>query len=51
MSAYPVANFDPSGIVFGAAWSEQQKDQQIVRICLYDIDKCESGPFADWEKK
>ena len=21
MSAFPVANFDPSGLVFGAAWS------------------------------
>jgi len=25
MSAFPVANFDPFGLVFGVAWSEQQK--------------------------
>jgi len=25
MSAFPVANFDPFGVVFGVAWSEQQK--------------------------
>jgi hypothetical protein len=37
MSAFPVANFDNYGLVFGAAWSEQQRDKQIVRICLYDI--------------
>ncbi len=40
MSAYPVANFDPTGIVFGVVWSEQMKDKQVVRICLYAIDGC-----------
>jgi COMPASS component SWD2 len=40
MSAYPVANFDPTGVAFAVAWSEQQKDKQIVRICLYGIDGC-----------
>jgi len=50
MSAFPVANFDPFGVVFGVAWSEQQKDKQIVRISLYDTTKYETGPFADWAK-
>jgi hypothetical protein len=40
MSAFPVANFDPFGLVFGVAWSEQQKEKQIVRICIYDIENC-----------
>jgi len=40
MSAYPVASFDPTGVAFGVAWSEQQKDKQIVRICLYGVDGC-----------
>ncbi len=51
MSAFPVANFDPFGVVLGVAWSEQQKDKQIVRICIYDIENCETGPFADWDKE
>lgn len=50
MSAYPVANFDPHGIIFGVAWSQQQKDKQVVRICLYSIDDCETGPFKDWRR-
>lgn len=49
MSAYPVANFDPFGVVFGVSWSEQQKDKQVVRICLYAVNDCETGPFADWK--
>lgn len=40
MSAFPVANFDPFGLVFGVVWSESQKDKQIVRICLYAVDNC-----------
>jgi hypothetical protein len=40
MSAFPVANFDPTGIVFGVVWSEQQKEKQVVRICLYAINDC-----------
>jgi hypothetical protein len=50
MSAYPVACFDPTGVAFGVAWSEQQKDKQLVRICLYGVKDCETGPFADWRK-
>ena len=50
MSNYPVANFDPTGVAFGVAWSIQQKDKQVVRICLYGISDCETGPFADWRK-
>lgn len=23
-------------------------DKPICRICLFDIEKCEAGPFADW---
>lgn len=50
MSAYPVASFDPIGVAFGVAWSVQQKDKQVVRICLYGTEDCETGPFADWRK-
>ena len=50
MSAYPVANFDPTGVAIGVAWSVQQKDKQMVRICLYGLADCETGPFADWYK-
>jgi WD40 repeat protein len=50
MSNYPVANFDPTGVAFGVAWSIQQKDKQLVRICLYGLADCETGPFADWRK-
>lgn len=50
MSACPVASFDPTGVAFGVAWSEQQKDKQVVRICLYGLEGCETGPFADWRK-
>ena len=50
MSAYPVANFDPTGVAFGVAWSVQQKDKQVVRICLYGTEDFETGPFAYWMK-
>lgn len=50
MSACPVASFDPTGVAFGVAWSQQQKDKQVVRICLYGLQGCETGPFADWRK-
>lgn len=45
-----MASFDPTGVVFAVAWSEQQKEKQMVRICLYGMDDCESGPFAEWRK-
>ena len=45
-----MASFDPTGVVFAVAWSEQQKEKQMVRICLYAMDDCESGPFAEWRK-
>ena len=50
MSNYPAASFDPTGVCFGVAWSIQQKDKQVVRICLYGISDCSTGPFADWRK-
>ena len=50
ISPYPVACFDPDGLVFGVAWSENVKDKQVSRICLYDKDKCHDGAFEDWQK-
>ena len=49
VSAYPVASFDPTGVVFAAAWTEQQLDKTHARICLFAKEKCETGPFADWK--
>lgn len=47
--AYPVASYDPSGVVFAVAWSEMSLEKPYARICLFASEKCEQGPFGDWK--
>lgn len=35
VSAYPVASFDPAGVVFAAGWTEQSLEKTHARICLF----------------
>lgn len=47
--AYPIASYDPTGVVFAAAWSEMSTDKPYARILLFSAEKCSDGPFSDWK--
>lgn len=34
--SYPVANFDPKGVVFAVSFTEVVNNITVCRICLYD---------------
>jgi WD40 repeat protein len=48
-NCYPIANFDPAGLVFAIAYSESLGGHNLTKIALYDMEKYEEGCFANWK--
>lgn len=44
-----MANFDPSGIVFAVAFTENFGGTNFAKVALYDAKNYESGSFKSWQ--
>ena len=47
-NCFPVAAFDPCGLVFAIAYTETLGGHSFNKVALYDLSKYEDGCFENW---
>ena len=48
-SCYPIASFDPQGLIFVIAYTESLGGHSFTKVALYDVNKYEDGCFENWK--